>query len=349
MGATVSKGEWPGIQMAARGGGGVSAGPTGVPWLNSNGWRVRLQSALHPEDAIWIDAPPKGSRLFPDSFAMSFLDAASSGGRWIISLDDATASGIAAKDTRALDGWKKLVAAARFFDARKEWADYPPQAVVGVLSDFTGDNEFLSGETLNLLARTNQQYRVIVKGQASGESFKGLRAVLYVDAQPPAPPLRKQIEALVAGGMMLIAGPSWGPVKGPLAKDQEHPRYEIRVVGKGKVALAREAQADPYVVANDSVLLVGHRYELLRFFNAGAVAACLADSPDRRSVLLQLLFYANRGPQDATVRVAGRYRSANLRTVDNPEPRRLEVLPGRDGAELHLPPLSQYAAVELEV
>ena len=46
--------------------------------------------------------------------------------------------------------WKvgrQLVAAARFFDARKEWADYTPEAVVGVVSDFTGGHEFLSGET----------------------------------------------------------------------------------------------------------------------------------------------------------------------------------------------------------
>jgi hypothetical protein len=349
MGANVSTGEWPGVQVAARGGGGVSAGPTGVPWLNSNGWRVRLNAALHPQDAIWIDAPPKGARLLPDSFAMAFTDSAAFGGRWIISLDDATATGIAGQEARAVDGWKKLVAAARFFDARKEWAAYTPQAVVGVVSDFTGDNEFLSGETLNLLARTNQQYRVIPKGKTSEESWKGLRAILYVDAQPPSPELRKQLDALVAAGRMLIAGPKWGPVTGTPAKDQEHPRYDIRMVGKGKVALAKEDPNDPYTLANDSVLLVSHRYELLRFYNVGAASSYLTDSPDRKSVLLHLLFYANRGPEDATVRVAGRYRSAKLWTVDQADARRLEVQPGREGAELHLPAVSQYAAAELEI
>jgi len=38
---------------------------------------------------------------------------------------------------------------------------------VGVISDFAGDNEEMSGELLNLVARTNQQYRVLVKNKLS--------------------------------------------------------------------------------------------------------------------------------------------------------------------------------------
>jgi hypothetical protein len=341
-------GEWPGIQVAARGGGSVSAGPTGVPWLNSNGWRVRLETVLQPGHAVWIDAPPKGSGIFADSFAMAFADSAAFGGRWIVSLDDTTAAAIVGQEPRSLEGWKKLVAAARFFDARKQWADYPADAVVGVVSQYLGDNEFLSTETLNLLARANQQYRVIPIGRISEDSWRGLRAVLYVDAQTPPAFLRKRIDALVADGTMLIAGPHWGPVAGARATDQEHPRYDIRVVGKGKVAIAKDEAVDPYTLANDSVLLVSHRYELVRFFNAGSVGCCLTSSPDRKRAILHMLFYANRGPEDASVWIAGRYRSARLWTLEQAEPRRLEISPGRDGIELRLPRLSQYAAVELE-
>jgi len=349
MGVNLSKGEWPGIQIGSGNGDAVAAGPTGVPWLDSNGWRVRLESALHPDAEIWIDAPPKESRVFADSFALAFTDSAAFGGRWVIALDNAAAAGIAVRNAPAMEGWKKLVAAARFFDQRKEWADYAPEAVVGVVSDFAGDNQFLSSETLNLLARTNQQYRVILKGATSGELWKGLRAVLYLDAQPPSVELRKQIDTLVQSGKMLIAGPQWGPVAGVPARDQEHPRYNIRLAGKGKLAIAKAELDDPLTLANDSVVLVSHRYELLRFYNAGAVSSYLTASPGRKRVVLHMLFYANRGPEDASVRIAGSYRSARLWTEDRPDPRRLEVQPGRGGVELHLPPLSGYAAAELEV
>jgi hypothetical protein len=348
-GVNVSKGEWPGLRMDSGRGGGASAGPTGAAWLDSNGWRVRLDAALHPEAGLWIDAPPKGPGVFPDSLAMAFIDSAAFGGRWIITLDETTAAGIAGGEARAMEGWKKLTGAVRLFDARRQWADYTPEAVIGVVSDFAGGNEFLSGETLNLLARTNQQYRVIVKGKTSGESWTGLRALLYVDAQPPASELRRQIDALVAAGKMLIAGPSWGRAAGAPTKEQQHPRYEIRAAGKGTVAIARSEPDDPYVLANDSVLLVSHRYELLRFFNTGSVNSYLTASAGRKSVLLHMLFYEDKGPRDASVRVAGRYRSAKLWTPDRAEPHPIEVHAVRDGVELHLPPLSQYAAVELEV
>src|SRR5689334_5154254 len=199
----VAQGAWPGIRMGARGGG-ASAGPTGVPWLDSNGWRVRLESALHPGSAVWIDAPAKGPRMFPESYAMAYDDAAVFGGRWIISLDDAMVAGMAGRQPQSMDGWNKLVAAIRFFDAHKEWGGYMSQAVAGVVSSFAGDSRSLSSETLNLLTRANQQYRVIVAGKTSGEWWKGLRAVLYVDARPPSSDLRQKIEALVENGGLLI-------------------------------------------------------------------------------------------------------------------------------------------------
>ena len=75
----------------------------------------------------------------------------------------------------------------------------------------------------------------------------------------------------------------------------------------------------------------------------------MAASAESKSFALQMLFYAERGPQDASVRIAGKYRSAKLWTPGREESRSLEVKPVRDGVELHLPPMEQYAAVELEV
>ena len=348
-GVRVVQGEWPGIHMASAHGAQASAGPTGVPWLDSNGWRVRLERATHPGCPIWIDAAPKKDSLVsPDAFLTAFSDAAAFGGRWIVSLDERTAAGIQAGNARSLEAWRRLAAAARFFDSHKSWADYAPMGLLGVLSDFSGANAFLAGETLNLLARANQQYQVIRKDAVSPDWWQGLRAVLYVDAQPPSAELRAQLEALVYDGRMLIAGPQWGRAPGTPAQDQEYPRYEVRLHGKGKLAIAKAEPDDPYVLAQDAVLLLSHRYELLRFFNVGAAGSCLAAAPDGNGALLQMLFYASRGPRDASVWVAGRYTAARLWDLENAASRPLEVRPVRGGVELHLPPLAQYAAVELE-
>ena len=43
------KGEWPGTKIASAGENErAAAGPTGEPWIDSNGWRVLLAKALRP-------------------------------------------------------------------------------------------------------------------------------------------------------------------------------------------------------------------------------------------------------------------------------------------------------------
>ncbi len=342
------KGEWPGIQTSAKGGDHASAGPTGEPWVDSNGWKVRLEAALRPKSNVFVDAPPDPTRLVGGAYALAIADAAAHGGRWIVTLDDALAAGIANSQTSALDRWKEVTAATSFFAAHAAWSDYQPQAVIGVVSDFSGANEFLSHEMLNLLARTNQQYRVVPKIGAGAASFKGLRALVCVDADEPAPAQRRDMLAFVETGGLLVAGPQWGKMPGTPAPEAEHPRYDVRALGKGRIAVARTQPDDPYILANDSVVLVSHRYELLRFWNAGAVGSFLTATPQGGRKVAHLIFYASQGPRDAAIRVAGRYRSARLWTLDRTEPRALEAHGDKDGTELHLPPLNQYAAIELE-
>lgn len=47
--------------------------------------------------------------------------------------------------------WRKIVQAIEFFAARRSWAHYRPVGLLGVVSDFSGSNEFMSFEVLNLL------------------------------------------------------------------------------------------------------------------------------------------------------------------------------------------------------
>ena len=345
-GVALLKGEWPGVAMSR--GGGTSAGPTGVPWVDTNSWRIRLEAARRPGADIWVDAPPKGPRVFASSYRTAIADAAAYGGRWVISLDAPLAAAIADGKADALATWKGIAGTAAFFAARPQWPAYLPEAVVGVISDFAGDNEFLGQELLNLIGRTNQQYAVLVKTRLPEAAFRGLRALIYADSQPPAAGLRKQILDFVSAGGLLITGPKWGIPPGAPATE-EHPRYAARTLGKGRLAIAKADPDDPYVLASDSALLISHRYELLRFWNGGALGSYLTVAADRKRAVAHLLFYADRGPDHVSVRILGRYRKASLWTTDRQESRSLEMEIQKDAVELHLPVVSQYAAAELEV
>src|ERR1035438_6630208 len=43
-GITKVKGEWPGVKMSRGGAAQMAGGPTGVPWVDSNGWRIERKS-----------------------------------------------------------------------------------------------------------------------------------------------------------------------------------------------------------------------------------------------------------------------------------------------------------------
>ena len=350
-GISVVKGLWPGVKLTESGRvDRASAGPTGDPWVDSNGWKVRLSAALHPDHQVWVDAaPPAAARLHPESYSMAIADAAVYGGAWIITLDEQLAAGIVSQQADALAAWNRVCAATRFFAAHQGWTRYQPAAVVGVISDFAGKNQFLSSELVNLIARTNQQYRIIPKQKASPAAFAGLRTVMYVDADTPPEDWKKQILAFVQAGGLLITGPAWGAVSGPAIDNPDFPGYLLHSVGTGRIAVSKAQFKDPYILAQDSVVLTSHRHDLLRFWNGGAVGSFLTMDPGGQRAALQMLFYAGAHQLRPTVRVAGRYRAATLSTIDQPTPQKVETEFEKDSLELHLPPLSQYAAVELAV
>jgi hypothetical protein len=334
-GARIVKGEWPGVRMQR--GGGAAAGPTGNPWVDSNGWVAQLCAAQHPDCRPWIDAaPPK--QTFPTSYRMAVADSGAYGARWIVTLDEDLAAGIKSGNANAANTWKGVAEATAFFALHKEWDDYRPAALVGVISDFTGDNEFFGQELLNLLARAGAHTRVLLKDGLTAASLRGLRAVAYADAKAPAAALRKEIQAFVDAGGLLLTTPVWGPATG--SRD-DHPRFLVAPSGKGRIARTVEAPDDPWQFANDAVVVISHRYDLVRFWNAGAAGSNYLISPDGKRAVVHLLFYANRGPNEASVRIAGPFRK-----VLNSG---MTAIPQKDALEVHLPQVGQHVALELTV
>ncbi len=109
----VVKGLWPGVRLSREGGDRSLAGPTGEPWVDSNGWRVLAARAARPDAQIWIDARPQPSRSSTEDYILAFADAAAHGGNWIVALDDGLAAGLAAKTQREMDIWKQVTGRRR--------------------------------------------------------------------------------------------------------------------------------------------------------------------------------------------------------------------------------------------
>ena len=202
-------------------------------------------------------------------------------------------------------------------------------------------------EVVNLIGRAASHYRPMPKRDAQ-QHFAGLQAVVYADAEAPDAALRKQIVDFVNTGGMLITTPDWG-VSAATARPTTRPGFRSFTHGKGRIEIAERRVTDPYTFANDAVILVSHKHDLVRLWNAGAHGSLRSTSPDGKRTLAQLLIYSDQAASETTAWVAGQYRSAKLYTIEEPSPRALNLVNKAGGAEMQLPDVWQYAAIELEM
>lgn len=342
---------WPSVKTGSGGDADAAdAGPTGLPWIDSNGWFVKLARARAPGKAVWLasEPPKRNARLGPEVYLLAVAEAAAYGARWIASVEDQLWSGLGARDQQALEHWKKIGGAAGFFESHKEWLDYRPSGVLGVLSDFSGDNEFLATEILNLLSRRQLQYVILEKTAALSKSFDEIKAILYVDSAPPADELRAKLQSFVRpGGLLICPRGSDGLAAGPQPSGETHPRFDVRAVGRGRIAVAKEDFGDPYVLAADTHVLLSRRRDLVRLWNPGATNAHYTVSPDNKHGLVQILNYAHRPTDSLSLRVMRPYQRASLWTLESAKAQPVKMIADSESVEFHLPPVSVYAAIEL--
>ena len=341
---------WPSANPAA-GGGDANAGPTGLPWLDSNGWYIQMARArLRPPLWVVFDPPGKRAAVPARGYVNAICDSEAAGARWPISLDDDLRAGMAEGAAPALESWSQIWAAARFFQQHGEWRPYVSLGLVGVISDFTGEDFALSGEILNLMARRDLLFRVIWKSQAARQALAGLKAVVYADAAPPSPALRRQIADFVETGGLAVTGPGWG-AEGKPAPPDFSTQFDVRAVGKGRLAVARDALTDPYQVAVETQFLLSHRYDLVKIYNAPSAGSTRFTAPaGGRKALLQCLSYADAGRGGLrTIWVHRKFAKTRLWTIGE-QPVPIEPAPSEEytGVEYHLPANASRSYVALE-
>jgi hypothetical protein len=342
-GVALIKGEMAGIRSQ---GDGATGGPTGGAWIDSNGWRIRLARLRDPVRSVWVETdPPKANEVVPvERYLVGVADAAAHGGKWVLTLDPALRRAAATAKKDAPGDWGRIAAAVRFFRGHADWEALPARAMLGVLSDFQGDNEFLSHEILNLAARQQVACRLIDKAKFPGVPA-GLKAIVYADTQPPPAPVREAVMRFVASGGTLVTGAPWGKVEGPALPESPTIRYTLHQAGAGRIALGKEMD-DPYLVAQDAQILMSHRYDPVRLWNGGSLIAYATG--DERHGVVHLINYTGQAARDpVSIKVMGQYKQGTLHELDGKAPRPLRGVPQRDGLELHLPPISVYAAVEV--
>ena len=340
---------WPRIKLSARTRGAADAGPTGAPWIDSNTWVARLAAARAPRRSVWLafqtakdDPVPRES-----DYIVAIADSAACGARWMVALDDGLRQGLPASNADALKTWRGILAALAFFENHREWNAWEPSGSAGILSSFSGKDEFLSQELLNLAARRNLFYRVLVRSVPESLKLDGLTAVLYVDADPPSADLKNRLARFARSGGLLIVPralaaqfPGEKPVTCPVAG------YDLRSFGQGSVAAATRDWDDPYFLAADAHSLVKRRNDPVTLFNARSMWGHWSMAPAGNAALLQLVAFTSRPNDSLSMAPARPWRSAAMYTIGADRPAMLEPIRVEGRMEFHLPAFANYTALE---
>jgi hypothetical protein len=343
----VSGGVWPGLRVNRQEDFDAWSGVTGPPWVDSNAWFVRLARELVNPGAVWLDFDPPVTRMAAPAgaYVQAIADAEIYGGRWVISLDPRLRYELSRG--RGQDTWGQVGQALTFFRSHRVWTSYRPVSRLGVVSDFAGDNAFLSFEVANLLTRQSSAYRLLRSDEAMSDDLDELKALLYVDRTPPKKELRQRLYSFVEDGGTLITPPGWEE-RGERWTGAVFPRFHVCRFGRGRLAVAREDLSDPHLLASDAQVLLSHRHDPVRVFNLGTSRFHFATSDDGASGVLHLFRYARRPFEDqVSVWFDRPWGSAGTWLVGSDAAEPTGRTPKEPGVEFQLPRVGPYCAVEV--
>ena len=346
----VSDGLWPGVPDEKI----PTGGPTNLPWVDSNGASITMAQARAPHKTVWIVVdPPLRAKLTVENYLLTVADAETYGGRWLVSLDDQMRAGLAAKSTQAAADWKSVTNALAFFEQQKTTRTYERMGRLAVMSNFSDSDRDFGEDALNLLPRLREPFRVIPRSQALTASFNGLQGILYVDQEPPDPKLRQKLIAFVNGGGTLFVRSKWPNSEGSqiqLSSAETYLLFSERSLGKGLLAVAKEDKPDTYFACMDIQNIMSHRGDPARLYNGASMNYFFQTSPQGRQGVIHVLNYSRRpGSDNALVYLRTPYRSARFVSPEIASPVALQWVPQEaGGAELSLPGISVYGAVQME-
>ena len=341
---------WPGVVLPTMKGDTGVGGPTGDPWVDSNGWFALLARQMVSHRSLWleIDLPESSGALPVESYCRAIADSRAYGSHWVLSLDDVMRTGMVNGDPQALSAWKSICATLSFFEDHLEWRAFEPMGVLAVVSDFRGKNSFVSEETLNLLNRRHVQFEILDRLRALDGPVTGLKAVLWTDDDPPTSEQRNNLLDFVEQGGLLIAPKYWGPAGVVSRHEYWLPDYDIYDLRKGRIVVAHGGFSDPFQLARNTHLLVGRENDLARLFNPGTTNCFTSIAPDRRKEIVQVVNYAARTASYLSVWVNLQVHRVRLWRPNSKTPISLRCMPESGGTSLELPDFSANCAVEIE-
>lgn len=325
-----TQGLWPGVK--AEKAGKVEARPTGTAWIETNSGFLRFVRANVAEGtAVWLaNRPPDNTVLGPQRYIQAIGDAALAGARWVISLDSDFQKRMLDGDAKALEGWKRINRALRFYEENRELWMQPEAGRLAVVQD-PGSGALFSGSILDMIAAKNIPSEIVPTDRLMGMSLPDVKLLLNIDPAGLNDAQKEKVRSVARGGATVVNGP---------------PGWKLDLPQDGSITIPENQVKQLDDAWREINGILGRRNFGVRLFNASSVLSSLRASADRKRVALHMVNYSDYPLESVTVEALGMYKSATLLTPQGR--RKLDVFQGEEQTEITIEKMEEVAILILE-
>jgi hypothetical protein len=290
--------------------------PTEQPWIDSNLALIRFNRAVYPTQTPLIDFQWEHSDALqqqlgpsPESYLLAVAEAGALHSDLILNLHPTLEKSLASGSDQAWAIWGRIAKYIEFY-LRQDERPVAFQANVGVLTD----NYDASYETMNLMARHNIPFRVLLSTQVTAHRLQGLDLiVVFAEIDDAA---RQQVAAFVNDGglaiLVSVRNPFTGQSTGPRRVSGDSVIYPM---GKGEIIELATGVADPGAFSKDVRRLLGNEKLPISLWNASTTIAISYTLPRTSTVTVELLNYS-ADPMPVQVRIQGIYSVVRYETPE---------------------------------
>lgn len=306
------QGVWPGLN-AQEEDGGVLAGPTAAPWLDTNSGFLRyVRSRVRAR--LWMANRPPEGRIYPvRRYLEAMADAALAGAWWVVALDRDFGARLAHRQARALDNWKQICSFAAFLQKHGAWRDWATFSRLG-LAEEPAQGALVSGSVLDMIAVQHIPVKLL-----TGNLDPGMRVVVNLTGKPMAAPV------------VVAPEPGW---RFPVPPPEE---YAIRKADLPKLEELWKQVSKVTARQNFG----------MRLFNGSGMLSRPLISLGGKRLAVPVVNYTGYPVEGVTVHLAGQWNKARL-LAPGRDPRELVLYDINGGKGIEIAGIDLMAILEVE-
>jgi hypothetical protein len=299
------QGVWPGIAVEENGA--KKAAPSGSMWIDTNTGFIRAVRAWGDATLWMANQPPPKTVVTGARYLQVIADAAISGARWVLALDDDFAARLAGREAKTMADWKRMADLLRYFEQHPEWRCMQEYGKLAIVQD-PAKGGLLSGGILDMIAVKHTPVRPVPRQHLSAASLAGATMAVNVDADALTAEQKEVLSNFTHGGGMLLTGP-------PGWKDSS-PQGDKITLDKAELERLND-------IWRDVNSMVGRRNMGVRLFNVSSMLSNLLASADGKTAVVHLVNYSDYPVENVAVHFPPEYKHATLTT-----PEGVEKIPG---------------------